>query len=69
MIRDDIMVSAEEITDPLGQDAARALAIVEEITGLATPAAACGGVIVSAAGGAQSAAVGRAADHDAPIAT
>ncbi|WP_407842410.1 hypothetical protein [Streptomyces albidoflavus] len=62
------MVSAEKITDPLAQDAAGALTVVEEITGLVAPAAACAGV-VSTAGGAQVAAVGRAADHDAPVTT
>lgn len=68
VVRDGVVVSAEKITDPLAQDAAGALTVVEEITGLAAPAAACAWV-VSAAGGAQVAAVGRAADHDAPVTT
>ncbi|WMI62068.1 hypothetical protein RBH85_37030 (plasmid) [Streptomyces rochei] len=63
------MVSAEKITDPFAQDAAGAPAVVEEITGLIAPVAACAGVVDSAAGGAQVAAVGRAADHDAPVTT
>ncbi|WP_167368110.1 hypothetical protein [Streptomyces agglomeratus] len=66
MVRDGAVVTAEQITDPLAQDAAGTLTVIEEITGLITPAAACARVIASAAGGTQVAAVGRAADHYAP---
>lgn len=66
VVRDGAVIAAEQITDTLAQDAAGTPAVVEEITGLITSAAACAGVIASAAGGTQVAAVGCTADHDAP---